>query len=419
MSATKLEITSDSPLNGRSVETSREDLVRLLEFEINHIRTEEARPGWSTWALIAGLATMLWLLSHELQESKPDIDHTLLVFLLVSITYDALKIFSKFLKDIPVGKGRFVTIRAQLSPGRSRLMVDAARNVALIAIAVHLRGSLGRAAEILIVLYYGFDTLADLLGLLLSYTDFTVPKQPQTPRLAMNVRIGGLALGCFAALGSAFAFSNFKMPPQPELRLGGLLFAIGIVVLLVTRSQPKTPLLETLVQIRRAVGLGQLDLDSARRQVDIALEGMNVSDVLQSRLVSLLADLERSGVHLETAANEVNAFALTMKTSSQPLTQTGQLVPVIKQSVNHHLEEAKAGFDSFNSKLRVFQTRVHTYDVLSPSSRPSLLSLRKSLDEAVAAFQSKRARLMNTMAEFETMTKRVKSPMSGYEDSGR
>ena len=35
-------------------------LEKLLEFEILRLQKEESRPGWSLWALLGGLATILF-----------------------------------------------------------------------------------------------------------------------------------------------------------------------------------------------------------------------------------------------------------------------------------------------------------------------------------------------------------------------
>ncbi len=65
---TKTQNESDS-INLDSNVDNFKYLIDLLEFEIKNVRSEESKPGWTTWALIASLASMLWLLTQELEHS--------------------------------------------------------------------------------------------------------------------------------------------------------------------------------------------------------------------------------------------------------------------------------------------------------------------------------------------------------------
>lgn len=121
-------------------ETSEEfnRIIELLEFEITQIRTEESQPGWTTWALLGGLATTLWLFALEIENHGANLQTTLFLFLVFSLTLDTLKLLhrlispsSSFLKSA----FRFQSAYSQLSQTRASILLDIARSVVLILTA--------------------------------------------------------------------------------------------------------------------------------------------------------------------------------------------------------------------------------------------------------------------------------------------
>src|SRR5260370_28272671 len=107
-------------VQGSPQETSFADMVKLLEFEIGHIRTEQSKPGWTKWALMGGLATTLWLLTLELEQKKIRGRHVIFLFLLLSLSYDSVKLVSSVIsKPLPHrSAGRFVMVRTRLTQDR-------------------------------------------------------------------------------------------------------------------------------------------------------------------------------------------------------------------------------------------------------------------------------------------------------------
>lgn len=105
------------------------DLIDLLEFEIGRIRSDQSRPGWTTWALVGSLATMAWLLTLQLQAhaiSVPSVRFLLLVF---SLVCDCLCfLFPALLQPKDSGRNsRFDFSHALFSSSRSSLLAQAAR----------------------------------------------------------------------------------------------------------------------------------------------------------------------------------------------------------------------------------------------------------------------------------------------------
>ena len=300
--------------------------------------------------------------------------------------------------------GRFITPSAELSPDRPHMLFAMIRSVVLLLIASKAERFLSRTFQTLVFVFYGFRIFSVVFGFILSFTNFPVPGPPKSSKFVYVIRAFGFGLVVLAAVASLNAIFNRPNVSMSEYRVGALLFGIGAIISLLSTSQPKTPLLGTLVGIRRSLALGQLDLDTARRQTEIALQGMTVSDALQSQLVSLLADLERGGIHLEAASKEIEAFLNTFRSrGSEASKETHTLVHMLIQSVNRHQQEVKTAFDSFAAKRNKFNQRIFAYRRISPEIEGSVALLHRKLDDAFEVFNSKRSTLIQRASEFDGM----------------
>jgi hypothetical protein len=51
-------------------------LIDLINRETDQIESEQKRPGWTPWALLGALATLLWLLMKEMaREFNSEVQH--------------------------------------------------------------------------------------------------------------------------------------------------------------------------------------------------------------------------------------------------------------------------------------------------------------------------------------------------------
>lgn len=92
-------------LNNQPIEQSAPDKKALLEFlgkEIDHIQAEFARPGWTNWAIIGGIATTAWLLYSEIELGSFDVNRILTLWLIFSLVFPFISmVFLRFLIKLP------------------------------------------------------------------------------------------------------------------------------------------------------------------------------------------------------------------------------------------------------------------------------------------------------------------------------
>src|SRR4051812_42309457 len=63
-------------------------VLRLLDSEINNLRTEREKGGWTTWALAVALAAVLALASDTWEKGKVTLQVAALLFALFSVLAD-------------------------------------------------------------------------------------------------------------------------------------------------------------------------------------------------------------------------------------------------------------------------------------------------------------------------------------------
>src|SRR5882672_11302789 len=76
-------------------------LERLIEFEITRGHRSNSAPGWTPWAILLALATVLWITSNELLASRADIHSALRWWCLVHWTASLFSQISSRLRGRP------------------------------------------------------------------------------------------------------------------------------------------------------------------------------------------------------------------------------------------------------------------------------------------------------------------------------
>jgi hypothetical protein len=358
-------------------------LIQLLEFEINQIRAEETRPGWTVWALLGGLASAFWLLTLEIEKSSISLINIALLFLLFSLIYDCIDLIQFVIMPSAPNKAsgfRYYLPRVNLSQSRLSFLVEIMRLIILIAIAAWLRQVIGHPYAYAVYLLYGIIALSCVFGLGLSLLNFPLPYSlPSGDRVTSGLYVFSLLVSMFALVGLFRVLaSGAVVVSASDYRIGGLGLTIILLLRVLSKGQVKTPLLRTLVEIRRELAFGRMDLDSAQRQTEIALMGMTVSDVFQDDIAKILEDWERLNVQIESATKEI--LVITSVTGNEVgfsiLTEEQKtLIKVMNESVIGHLHKAGVILQQESSKFDKLSEKVIFLAQISPGVVSELSAL--------------------------------------------
>jgi hypothetical protein len=155
---------------------------------------------------------------------------------------------------------------------------------------------------------YAWYFIMATLWLILTLTEFPV-RQGFTKKGLIYILI--FVIGCFISF-----FSYLPLAPFPfgevvsSYRVGGLLVAISYLILSLGMVTKESPILQSLIEIRRTISLNRIDINSAMSQAEIALNGMQVSDAIQREISSILSLVD----NLNEATDKLISQISTMQT---------------------------------------------------------------------------------------------------------
>jgi hypothetical protein len=189
-------------------------------------------------------------------------------------------------------------------------------------------------------------------GIVASFVEFPISDAP--PSLKLLVVLLLLAAFLAIAVGRLVWTLSTTFGPAdiPSVRLGGLIGVIVLLSNLLAQKQHRPPLLATLIDIRRLLVLDDLDDETARKQTDIALRGMSVSDILQEHTKDFLEAEQNMAVHMERANSYIQKAASTLRCGDTEIGRDEEI------TVNALMQSSKTALDrADNEQTKAIQAK--------------------------------------------------------------
>lgn len=293
----------------------RKSLVALLEFEITQLTVRERQPGWTRWALLAALGSLVWLGAGEIQTAEHlDPETVAYLFLVLSL---GTRVAEELVSFLNFGSDDDNAPSDRLRPAGMRLPVSRAASAVVIAKSALLvwiawlnskipATGVGTAA----IWFWGFSTALYVWALALTFTPAMMGVNPRSRRT--NLITFGLAvvLPVYCLLGPVDSLLEGRIVTHlPEWKLAFLSLATFEVLGYLVVGVREAPLRGTLVDLRRKLGTGDISFESAKRQIDAALYGLGAGDVIQQDVDDALTIFRQATSYARTGAVEAENLA--------------------------------------------------------------------------------------------------------------
>lgn len=145
----------------------------------------------------------------------------------------------------------------------------------------------------LILAFLGLDAVASLTGIIISYRRIPFSKF-QIRRSMPLYSFLSPTLMAIALIGYYVALvKNFNSFSPSDIKVAVLLTLIAAAIALMAYLPINSPILPFLNSIRQDLVLDKIDVDWATKQIDIALSGMRVGDLLQEDIKEILNYYDR------------------------------------------------------------------------------------------------------------------------------
>jgi hypothetical protein len=388
-----------------SQETSRSQLLSLLDSEIERIQTQDREPGWTKWALLGGLGTDLWLISNELEHGSIDWQKSAIFFLWLFLAKEFLAHLNGLLAFRSNNKSgpRFFLFKAYGQQLR-RLAIFYAFMYALpLFLLIHVAFPLSTHSIWFLRIYLIFFAFVSCLAIPLSFLRLPFSVGPERRSVRVTLLILFLLITVPLSELSSYIINTWSTFTQPTLRVSTL-FLIGLYLIqLLLRGQTGTPLLNTLIELRRSLVLGQIDYQSAFKQAEVAFSGLRVSDVLQDEVNIMLSHMNEINIRLESMRKELQALE---SHESDPA-----LASTIQRSLSSLLDEIEKSLEILESGTQRLGKRIRWIFMIAPNSEGELKSIQSKLLESIRSIreniQSVAQHLENLKGKHEETTQKL------------
>ncbi len=167
--------------------------------------------------------------------------------------------------------------------------------------------------------------------------------------------------------------SNIKVFNQPDIRTGALLFIILILIGIFIKGAGGSPIRQSLIEIRRKFGLSQIEFESAKKQVEIAIAGLKISDVLQEKVNELLLYMRSFDEKIETMKKEMQLV------TDKKEKMTADEFKVFKNSYTLHMNELEKILNDYSTAMDSLTKKIRF--IVTMSGQNAEIEIRPILDE--------------------------------------
>ncbi len=387
---------------GHDVESnvlSREIVLDSIDFEINRIQSEQNRPGWTRWAILGSLATLVWLFLNELESKTITWLHVSLIFFVFSLLLDNILFFTALIspKSSNNQKLRFDFSHRHFGNNRMLMLLILFRIAIMLYIAWLFSGDVLKYQAVAAYVLYLIFFLIFLTIFVVSFLKLpilisgkgTVPKSSYFMLLtALGVGLIPLYAYGHAALevSSISNYSNYK--------IAGLLLVASYVLMMLFGlfggAGSSSPILSSLIEIRRDVALRRMDIESSIRQLDIAIAGMQVDEVLQEYVRVILQAFEEINQQYKKALKIVEAAEPYLPKEGSILAENERkLIEATIESYQPHIKEMDVPFNKIEEQLEKLRNRAKLLIMISPDTEDHILRIMDKIRLASLEFKKK------------------------------
>jgi len=257
-----------------------------------------------------------------------------------------------------------------------------------------------------VYIVYGFLALVLIAFFALTYFPYPLPLDPAQPTasvLNLVLTVGSLVP---AAAYLYFVAHSPTAAIADDYRIAALIVVVYYLLRTLAGLRGQTPILSSLVATRRELLLGKMDIVTATQQIDIALAGLQVSDVLHEDVRGLLELWRAFGAEMNQASKKAKAIQATIENiaeSGEEATEDDvSIIESLGESIQTYLDKGSEVQKEVHQHLQRFDRRV---TVLARSSKKTGAAIGKVLDQVNEAAEEADLRFREFVEEIKTVTR--------------
>ena len=189
-----------------------------------------------------------------------------------------------------------------------------------------------------------------------------------------------------------------------DIRLALLIAAIFYLILMLARVPRGNLILDSLIMTRRQLSLGEINLDTARVEADIALTGLRAQDVVEEYVSKLVSLYREASMELKKASYYLDDVAMLYHENQNHIKEQSSLARPLLESLDNSITKAdEIVNESIPKTLQPLQTRVFWIS--------SQVEISDTVDDLNHKLGSAREDLLRQLGEVK---KKLKTFMDAY-----
>jgi hypothetical protein len=378
----------------------QQELVRLAEWEIKRLEDAKKEQGWNPWILTAALAGLVWKSVDEF--SQPHLwVHVCLYWaaftLIANLVKDVMRMLMAPPREAKPASPRFFSANRLLSGTRPHLLFSALQIVGA-ALVVVLSPAVQGTLRIILVVLFSFYLVTFVVALSLSFSDFpysasikrahTAVKRLDVVSSLLNVAaMLFISWKTWLLLAPSFALSDMK--------LGLMLFAASEMIGLLLSQNSVNPIRDNLVQLRRAMGLGEIEHEDAKAHLDMALHGVEISRYLQPQVQAFLSLLNQA-IREQDAVSQL-VRAANDKCGGAPTDEQESLIRAYVNEADRRIQTVQSLLTEAGQSISAFNLRVGVVSATDARIEEDVRTLRERMCQQLTVVREKQAEFTRSM----------------------
>ena len=401
-----------------------DQLIGLLDFEIRRIEADNTRPGWNVWALLGAAGTTVWLALKELEFQHVDISKSLLIIVGLQLSSNLIFLLTSSLERsdrYPTDEVRIRFTKSLLGTTRTFVVLKLLQYGSLGVIVLMDPVIPRQFLTYCVVAYFGLCTLVLAHFLLLSFSEIPLPEAPRNlPRILkfiLWVVVPAFVVAVVRWLWSASHY--FSLADLATVRFASLSWVAIVLTLMLARQRVRPPLLTTLIDLRRQLGLNEIDYDTARSQTEMALRGLRVSDIFQEQARRFLEYMREVVREQETIRSNVQALgaAIGEPSSANFGEHERTVTAALSESIHASFERAENSMANSERELDTLVKRLERIRVFAPYASSDIAEFVRQLQASWDDLREKSAQITSATAEAtKALSDRVRRSQSDIEE---
>jgi len=281
-----------APNNTEEYQSRRREFYSYLDAEINNLRSDIQRPGWTKWAILGSVATLTWLLLLQIELGTYLVRNVIVLLLVFSLV---IQFFGTTRTALDVtGSGHTPNTRFFNMDSFTRNRVGFALFIGQLTFLVFVVARFYQAAGTLTTVIALSALLPLLFAGIVTFVMLSINYPfPINPKRVRSVKIFPVTVSALSAMAVWRYIDFLRIQPSTvtvaDIRLALLAAGIfGLIYMLVNVPRGNV-MLDSLIMTRRQFVLGEINLDMAIVQTDISLAGLRAHDVLEEHVGKLLS----------------------------------------------------------------------------------------------------------------------------------